>query len=103
MSLKLIISWVSDRSACVVFGMSKSKIFYVYVGLPQGSSLSPYLFIVYHNGLVTCISAHACHIFADDLNVLMTPPICRKMRPMIEFLEMEGMRVYNKMAIYSKK
>ena len=72
--LKLIISWLSDRSACVVFGMSKFKIFYMRVGLPQGSSLSPYLFIVYHSDLVTCAGAHACHIFADDLNVLITPP-----------------------------
>ena len=72
--LKLIISWLSDRSAYVVFGKSTSKIFYMYVGLPQGSSLSPYLFIVYHSDLVTCASAHACHVFADDLNILITPP-----------------------------
>ena len=71
--LKLIISWLSDRSAYVVFGKSTSKIFYMYVGLPQGSSLSPYPFIVYHSDLVTCAGAHACHVFTDDLNILITP------------------------------
>ena len=101
--LKLIISWLSDRSAYVVFGKSASKIFYMYVGLPQGSSLSPYLFIVYHSDLVTCAGAHACHVFADDLNVLITPPICSEIKPMIEFLEKEGTRVCNSIANYSKK
>ena len=75
----------------------------MYVGLSQGSSLSPYLFIVYHSDLVTCVSAHACHIFADDLNVLIIPPICRKIRPMIEFLERESTRVCNNIATYSNK
>ena len=72
--MKLIISWLSDRSTYVVFGKSTSKTFYMYVGLPQGSSLSPYLFIVYHSDLVTCAGARACHVFADDLNILITPP-----------------------------
>ena len=75
----------------------------MHVGLLQGSSLSPYLFIVYHSDLVTCVGAHACHIFADDLNTLITPPICRKIRPMVEFLERKGTRVCNNIATHSKK
>jgi hypothetical protein len=47
--LKLIISWLSDRRAYFVFvGENKSKICCTHVGLPQGSSLSSYLFIVYY-------------------------------------------------------
>ncbi|CAF4933005.1 unnamed protein product, partial [Rotaria socialis] len=69
--LKLIISWLNDRRAYVIFGENKSKIFYTHIGLPQGSSLSPYLFIVYHSDLVTCLGAFSSHIFADDLNVLI--------------------------------
>ncbi len=64
---------------------------------------SPYLFIVYHCDLVTCIGAHSSHIFADDLNILITPPICRGIKPMIKFLEEEGTRVCNEIANYSKK
>jgi hypothetical protein len=52
--------------------------------------LSPYLFIVYHCDLVACLGAHSCHIFADDLNVLITPPIDRRLKSMIKFLEEEG-------------
>ena len=71
--LKSIISWLSDRSAYVVFGKSKSTILYMYFGLSEGSSLSPYLFIVYHSDLVPCAGAHACHLFTDDLNKLIPP------------------------------
>ena len=101
--LKLIYSWLSDRRAYVVFGENKSKIFCTHIGLPQGSSLSPYLFVVYHSDLVTCLGAHSSHIFADDLNVLITPPIGRKLNPMIQFLEKEGTRICTEIANYSKR
>ena len=101
--LKLIISWLRDRRAYVVFGENRSKIFHTYIGLPQGSSLSPYLFIVYHCDIVACVGAHSSHIFADDLNVLISPPISRGIKPMIEFLEEEGTKICNKIAKYSKK
>ncbi|CAF3327633.1 unnamed protein product, partial [Rotaria socialis] len=71
--------------------------------LPQGSSLSPYLFIVYHSDLVTCLGAFSSHIFADDLNVLIFPPICRGVKSIIKFLEEEGTKICNKIAYDSKK
>ncbi|CAM4803758.1 unnamed protein product [Rotaria magnacalcarata] len=101
--LKLIISWLNDRCAYVVFGGSKSETFPIHLGLPQGSSLSPYLFIVFHSDLVSKIGAHSCHIFADDLNVLITPPISRSFKSMLNFLEKEGTRVCSEIAEYSKK
>ncbi|CAF4917061.1 unnamed protein product [Rotaria socialis] len=101
--LKLIVSWLNDRRAYVIFGENKSDIFYTYVGLPQGSSLSPYLLIVYHCDLVACVGAHSSHIFADDLNILISPPICREIKPMIKFLEEEGTKICNQIANYSKK
>jgi len=85
-----------------VFGQNTSKIFFTYVGLPQGSSLSQYLFIVYHCDLVACVGAHSSHIFADDLNVWIAQPICRRLKPMIKYLEEEGTRVCNNIAKYSR-
>ena len=87
--LKLLTSWLKDRCAYVEFGENKLKIFYTHAGLPQGSSLSPYLFIAYHCDIVSCVGAHSSHIFADDLNVLISPSICRGIKPMIKFLEDE--------------
>ena len=101
--LKLIVSWLSGRRAYVSFGASTSNTFQTYIGLPQGSSLSPYLFIVYHCDLIACAGAHSSHIFADDLNILISPPVGRELKPMIKFLEEEGSRVCNSIANYSKK
>ncbi|CAF3080942.1 unnamed protein product [Rotaria socialis] len=100
--LKLIISWLSDRYAYVVFGSSKSNAFPIHLGLPQGSNLSPYIFVVFHSDLVSCIGAHSSRVFADDLNVLITPPISRDFAPMLKFLE-EGTRVCGNIADYSEK
>ncbi|CAF2267304.1 unnamed protein product [Rotaria magnacalcarata] len=69
----------------------------------RGSSLSPYLFIVYHCDLVTFLGAYSSHIFADDLNVLISPPICRGIKPMLKLLEDEGTKLCSKIANYSKK
>ena len=101
--LKFIVSWLKNRRAYITVGDSKSKIFYTHIGLPQGSSLSPYLFVVYHCDLVAYLGAHSNHIFADDLSVLITPPINRELKPMIKFLEEEGMKICNNIAEYSRK
>jgi hypothetical protein len=100
--LKLIISWLNDRRTYVIFGENKSKIFHTHIGLPQGSSLSPYLFIVYHSDLVACVGSHPSHIFPDDLNILISSRICREIKSMIKFLE-EGTKICNKIANYSKR
>jgi hypothetical protein len=101
--LKLIESWLKERKAYVVFGEKISKVFDINVGLPQGSSLSPYLFILFHSDLLKCVGAHSSHLFADDLSVLITPPITKKLAPMIRYLEEEGTRICNQVFAYSKK
>ena len=101
--LRMIMSWLLDRKAYVVFGDKFSEVFEINIGLPQGSSLSPYLFIVFHCDLIKCIGAHSGHLFADDLCVIITPPISIRLAPMIEYLEQEGTRVCNRIFSYSKK
>ncbi|CAF4181734.1 unnamed protein product, partial [Rotaria magnacalcarata] len=87
--LKMIISWLKDRRAFVVFGEKSSETFNINIGLPQCSSLIPYLFIVFHCDLVQCLGAHSGHIFADDLCVIIKPPISIKLETMIKYLEQE--------------
>jgi hypothetical protein len=101
--LKIISSWLKDRQGYIVFGEKKSDKFQIDVGLPQGSSLSPYLFIVYHCDLVHCLGAHSGHLFADDLCVLIRAPITKALSPIIEYLEKEGTKVCSRIAEYAKK
>ena len=56
---------------------------------PQGSSLSPDLFILYRSDLVKCLEAHPGHIFADDLSVIIKAPFMICLSAMIEHLERE--------------
>ncbi|CAF1280177.1 unnamed protein product [Rotaria magnacalcarata] len=101
--LKFFLSWLNDRQAYVVFGEQSLNRFRILLGFPQGSSLSPYLFIVFHSDLTTVLGAHSAHIFADDLNVLIRPPISKNFAPIIEYLEKEGTKVCNQIAAYSRK
>lgn len=101
--LKMIVNWLKDRKAYVEYGEITSQIFNINIGLPQGSSLSPYLFIVFHSDLTNYLGAHSCHLFADDLCVLIKPPIMKNLGPMIDYLEKEGTRVCKQVSTYSKK
>ena len=101
--LKMMVSWLEKRQAYITFGGISSDFFEINIGLPQGSSLSPYLFIVYHCDLIRCLGAHSGHLFADDLSVLIRAPIMRALSPMTEYLEKEGTQVCRRLAEYAKK
>jgi len=99
--LKLIVNWLSNREACVSFGQYVSDPFQIKVGLPQGSALSPYIFIIYHADIVSCVEAFATHIFADDLSVLIVPPINRDLNKMVAFINWKGTQICQKLLDYS--
>lgn len=101
--LKMVVSWLGNRKAYVVSGDSASDTFDINIGLPQGSSLSPYLFIVFHCDLIKCIGAHSGHLFADDLCVLIRPPLEPKLPPMMDYLEREGTKICNQIFDYARK
>ena len=101
--LKMTASWLENRQAYIAFGDKVSEKYKIDIGLPQGSSLSPFLFIVYHCDLIQCLGAHSGHIFADDLSVLITAPITKSLATIISYLEKEGTEVCRKIAAYAKK
>ncbi|CAF1929527.1 unnamed protein product [Rotaria magnacalcarata] len=88
--LKTIWFWLSMREAVVVYGELSTRKFTISIGLPQGSCLSSYLFIVFHSDIVKQTGAFSTHIFSDDLNVLISAPLEKKLEPMLQFLELEG-------------
>lgn len=101
--LKMTESWLKSRRARVVFGDKTSDIFNVNIEVPQGISLSPYLFIVFHSDLINHLGAHSGHIFADDLNVFIKPPITKSLSPMIHHLEKKGIKICDQVYSYSIK
>jgi endonuclease/exonuclease/phosphatase (EEP) superfamily protein YafD len=101
--LKIIHSWLGNRTAYIYYGQTKSEVFKVQVGLPQGSSLSPYIFVVYHSDLVDCLGAHSGHLFADDLCVLIRAPIQKSFKSLVKYLEIEGSKVCDRIADYSNR
>jgi len=62
---KLIASFLSNRSISVVVDGATSSSFPVSSGVPQGSVLSPTLFLLFINGLLSS-SSSPIHSYADD-------------------------------------
>lgn len=63
-------NFICDRSQCVRIDNSFSSIAPVSSGVPQGSVLGPYLFLIYINDVTSCLSG-TCKmaLFADDLKI----------------------------------
>ena len=62
--LKLMKSYLSDRTQCVTIGGSTSKHALITCGVPQGSVLGPRLFLVYINDIHKSESEASFHLFA---------------------------------------
>ena len=79
----------------------QSAISPLHIGLPQGSSLSPYMFIVFHSDLVSHLGAQSAHLFADDLSVLIRASLQKPYQELVKFLGIEGTGVCDRIASYS--
>ncbi len=54
-----------------------------------------------HADILSCIEAFATHIFADDLNVLIVPPINKDLEKMVAFINWKGTQICQKLLDYS--
>ena len=70
-ALRLMSSYLSNRTQTIVVNGSQSVGAVVKLGVPQGSILGPFLFLVYINDL-PCIVENLCDIvlFADDTSLV---------------------------------
>ncbi|CAK1581342.1 unnamed protein product [Parnassius mnemosyne] len=70
-ALKLIISYLSNRKQKVIINGKSSSGSPVLMGVPQGSILGPFLFLVYINDLPHLVGdSHDIVLFADDTSLI---------------------------------
>ena len=62
--------YLSNRKQFVSLGDSKSNLYPVNCGVPQGSILGPLLFLIYINDMNLSLKHSLVHHFADDTNLL---------------------------------
>ena len=101
--LKITMSWLGTRQAYITLGETRSDNFEINIGLPKCSSLSPYLFIVFHCDLIKCIGAHSGHLLADELSVLIRALSMKSLSRMMKYMRQKGTRPYHSLVEYSKK
>lgn len=67
--LRLITSYLSERKQMVVQGCDKSSFKSVTVGVPQGSVLGPFLFVIAVNDFSSCVPCRSI-LYADDTTLI---------------------------------
>ena len=63
--------FMNRKQVCAINGkLSEEK--QINCGVPQGSNLGPFLFLLYINDLPNCLETTNARLFADDTNLLAT-------------------------------
>ncbi|CAF0982555.1 unnamed protein product [Didymodactylos carnosus] len=94
-------SWLSDRSAYVSFGGLESDVFYIEWGLPQGSVISPLIYIPYLADLVEIKEpVRKDKFFADDWSLFFSVPYGLSFSTSCTLLQRQGQEAFDKIHVY---
>ena len=64
-------SYLTNRRQYVKYNNFDSSLKRVNYGVPQGSAVSPVLFLIYINDIVECFHGSKCVLYADDTSVFV--------------------------------
>ncbi|KAJ8737841.1 hypothetical protein PYW08_000436 [Mythimna loreyi] len=67
--LRWFVSYIFNRTQKVVINGYESETVTVNSGVPQGSILGPFLFIIYINDVKSCFINARCLLYADDMKI----------------------------------
>jgi hypothetical protein len=90
------------RTAQISFGNSFSPKFNLEWGLPQGSALSPDLYLLFISDLILILNEYDVNFYADDGAIVLTTPFGISFQESLTWLETKGQLVLNSLSIYCK-
>lgn len=97
---KWIENWLTNRRGFLEINGKTSRSFSIGKGGPQGSSLTPSIFISYHADLINFLSSSTCHLFADDLATIISSEIALKFTNQCLDLEKRLKFLFNELEYY---
>ena len=96
-----ISAWLKNKRCYIEINGSNSRWFSVGRGGPQGSVITPSLFISYHCDLSLFLSNCSSHIFADDVAVILSGNIGTRYAEQCLELERQTKKLIDQLEVYS--
>lgn len=92
-SVRLLSSYLTERTQSVSFNNKLSSMLSVSRGVPQGSVLGPLLFSLYANDLPQQLSSCRVHLYADDVQLLLSCPL-NSFKVFVDKLNVDLAKIY---------
>ena len=90
--LNLIRSYLTNRKQYTIVNNTKSSVDYIMHGVPQGSILGPFFFILFINDFHKCLQQSKCVLFADDSTIYHST---HSLNDLLRTLEIDLTNVFN--------